>query len=140
MSFQNWPPALRTDDRPSTDNRSSTDASDYQRDYRARIALERLEADERRQRQLSEQASLLNDPQQRVRAWEKAHGLTLPRKAGHAVLAVVAQATQLTLEQVREEQRRRASPVVRTVVAEQAPEALPEPQATPADADGPPTT
>jgi hypothetical protein len=104
MSLQNWTTPARTDDRPSTD------ASDYQRDYRARVALERLEADERRQRQLSEQASLLNDPQARVRAWEKAHGLTLPRRAGHPVLALVAQATQLTLEQVREEQLRRASP------------------------------
>jgi len=99
----------------SPSDRPAPASSDFQRDHRERMEIERLEAEERRQRQLSEQASLLNDPPARVRAWERAHGLTLPRAAGHPVLAVVAEATQLTLEQIRDEQRRRATASIRAV-------------------------
>jgi hypothetical protein len=110
-------------------DRAGSKASDFQRDYRARLALERLEADERRERELMEQASLLNDPQARIRAWEKAHALTLPRDPEHPVLLVVCAATQLDMEQVREEQRRRAAP--RTPAA-----SVPEQEIPPAAAQG----
>ena len=80
-------------------------------DYRVRLAEERAEADERRRIELLDLSSTANSPEARIRAWERAHGLTLPRSASHPVLNSVAAVTRLTLEQVREEQRRRLMPV-----------------------------
>lgn len=77
-------------------------------DYLARAAREQAEAAERAQRERLEQSSELNTPDVRIRAWERLHRLTLPRGSAHSVLRVIAQATHLTLEQVREEQRRRS--------------------------------
>jgi len=79
-------------------------------DYRVRLAEERAEADERRRIELLDLSSTANAPETRIRAWERAHGLTLPRAASHPVLTSVAAATHLTLEQVQEEQRRRLMP------------------------------
>jgi hypothetical protein len=81
-------------------------------DYRVRLAEERAEAEERRRLELLDLSSTANAPAARIRAWERAHGLTLPRAASHPVLTSVAAATRLTLEQVQEEQRRRLMPVV----------------------------
>ncbi len=78
--------------------------------YPARIIREQNEEAERAQRERIEQSSELNTPAMRIRAWERLHRLTLPRDSAHAVLDVVAKATHLTLEQVREEQRRRSEP------------------------------
>jgi len=80
-------------------------------DYRARLAEERAEAEERRRIELLDLSSAAHSPDARIRAWERAHGLTLPRDASHPVLHSLAAATRLTLEQVREEQRRRLMPV-----------------------------
>ncbi len=76
-------------------------------DYRARLAHEHAEALERRQSELAEQVSIRNAPGERIRIWERLHGLTLPRDPTHRLLAVVAAATDLALEQVLEEQQRR---------------------------------
>jgi hypothetical protein len=78
-------------------------------DYRSRLALEQSQAAERRQGELAEQSSALNAPGVRIRAWEKTHGLRLPRDSAHPVLRVVASSTHLTLEQVQEEQRLRSA-------------------------------
>jgi hypothetical protein len=83
-------------------------------DYRVRLVQERAEADERRRIELLDLTSTANAPAARIRAWERAHGLTLPRAAEHPVLASVAAATHLTLDQVQEEQRRRLMPVTST--------------------------
>jgi hypothetical protein len=80
-------------------------------DYRIRLAQERAEAEERRRIELLDLSSIANAPDARIRAWERAHGLTLPRAETHPVLASVAAATRLTLEQVQAEQRRRLAPV-----------------------------
>jgi hypothetical protein len=80
-------------------------------DYRARLALEQFHADERRRAELSELTAIANTPDARIRAWERTHGLSLPRSATHPVLNSLAAATHLTLEQVHAEQRRRLSPV-----------------------------
>jgi hypothetical protein len=77
-------------------------------DYRVRQAVERAEADERRRLGLLELSSAANAPAARIRAWERAHCLTLPRGESHPVLSSVAAATHLTLQQVREEQARRS--------------------------------
>jgi hypothetical protein len=84
-------------------------------DYRLRLAEERVEADERRRIELLDLTSTANPPAARIRAWERAHGLTLPRVESHPVLNAVAAATHLTIEQVREEQRRRLMPVSSTL-------------------------
>jgi hypothetical protein len=85
-------------------------------DYRLRLAAERAEAVERRRLELLDLASVANPPHERIRAWERAHGLTLPRSESHPVLMSIAAATRLTLEQVREEQRRRLMPAPQPVV------------------------
>jgi hypothetical protein len=84
-------------------------------EYRARLADERAEADERRRLELLDLSSAANAPVARIRAWERAHGLTLPRSETHPVLSSVAAATNLTIEQVQEEQRRRLMPVSATL-------------------------
>lgn len=84
-------------------------------DYRVRLAEERAEAQERRRIELMDLSSTANAPATRIRAWERAHGLTLPRDGLHPVLASVAAATHLTLEQVQDEQRRRLMPVAAAV-------------------------
>jgi len=80
-------------------------------DYRARLALEQVHADERRRVEMSELTATTNAPDARIRAWERTHGLSLPRAAAHPVLNSVAAATRLTLEQVQAEQRRRVAPL-----------------------------
>jgi hypothetical protein len=89
-------------------------------DYRARLAHEQAETQQRRLAELAEQVSVRNDPSERIRIWERLHGLPLPRSPTHNVLAVIAAATDLRLEQVLEEQRLRLSGV-RSVAAESAP-------------------
>jgi len=79
-------------------------------EYRARLAEERAAADERRRLELLDLTATENAPAARIRAWERAHGLSLPRAEEHPVLISVAAATHLTLEQVQEEQRRRVMP------------------------------
>ena len=79
-------------------------------DYRIRLAEERAQADERRRIELASLSSAAHAPDARIRAWERTHGLSLPHGERHPVLAAVAAATHLTLEQVQEEQRRRVTP------------------------------
>lgn len=79
-------------------------------EYRIRLAEERAAADERRRAELLDLTSSANAPSARIRAWERTHGLTLPRADSHPVLKSIAAATHLSLEQVREEQRRRQTP------------------------------
>jgi len=79
-------------------------------DFRARIALEQAHMDEVRRTELLELSAAANAPDARIRAWERTHGLTLPRAASHPVLNSVAAATRLTLDQVHAEQRRRLMP------------------------------
>ncbi len=79
-------------------------------DHRARLALVEREAMERRIQQLEEQVALHNTPEQRIRAWERLHELDLPRRAAHPLVKVIARQTHLSVEQVRDEQRRRLTP------------------------------
>jgi hypothetical protein len=88
----------------------AADYADPTTAYRARIVREQAEEAERAQRERIEQSCELNSPAIRIRAWERLHRLTLPRASAHSVLSVIAEATHLTLEQVREEQRRRSEP------------------------------
>ena len=96
---------------------STANPGELPSDYRVRQAEERAQADERRRIELLDVSSAANAPATRIRAWERTHGLALPHAATHPVLAAVAAATRLTLEQVQEEQRRRAAPVASPVSA-----------------------
>ena len=78
-------------------------------DYRQRMALLQAEALERRQQELGEQRSPLNTPADRIRIWERVHQLQLPRSPSHRVVSVIAAHTNLSLEDVRAEQRLRAA-------------------------------
>jgi hypothetical protein len=64
-------------------------------DYRARLAMAQLHAEDRRRDELSELTATTNTPDARIRAWERTHGLSLPRSATHPVLNSVAAATRL---------------------------------------------
>ena len=101
MSSNSWPlkPPLPT----------PPNSADPIADYQAHILREQREGAERSQWERGEQSSDLNAPAERIRAWERLHRLTLPRGSAHSVLSVVAEATHLTLEQVREEQQRRSA-------------------------------
>src|SRR5512140_3273473 len=76
-------------------------------DYRARLAREQEEVQQRRLSELAEQVSIRNIPSERIRIWERLHGLPLPRSPTHNLLSVIAAETDLQLEQVQEEQRLR---------------------------------
>ena len=78
-------------------------------DYRERQALELSERAERRRADSAEQSSLLNSADLRIRAWEKVHQLRMPSDPLHPALAAIATATQLTLEDVQNEQRLRSA-------------------------------
>jgi hypothetical protein len=84
-------------------------SGDWRADHRASIARAESERLERKQQELVEQTSERNTPAERIRIWERRHGLTLPRDANHPILTVVATATHLALHQVSEEQRRRSA-------------------------------
>jgi len=79
-------------------------------DHRARIEVEETARAEKRRVQLADQASDMHSASERIRVWEKIHGLRLPSDPSHPILDVVAVATRLTLSEVQEEQRARATP------------------------------
>ncbi len=95
-------------------------------DYRERLARRKAEAAERSAMELAEQTSTRNSAADRIRIWERRHGLPLPARAAHPLLQVVATATGLPLAAVEEEQRvRRLPPSVCAAATAPAVEALP---------------
>jgi hypothetical protein len=57
---------------------------------------------------LERQSSPSSPPEERIALWERLHVLALPRSTSHPLLALIAQQTALTLDQLRDEQQRRA--------------------------------
>ncbi len=86
-------------------------AREFGDDYRARLAAEQTRTAEERKLALAEQYSHENTPEQRIRVWERLHALSLPLDPAHPLLDLIAKATRLTREQLRDEQRRRAAAV-----------------------------
>jgi hypothetical protein len=75
-----------------------------------RTHMETLAADAdaraaKRREDLEELRSDLSSPEQRIRAWERVHELTLPLNPNHPILDVIAVKTRLTMEQVQDVQR-----------------------------------
>jgi hypothetical protein len=62
-------------------------------DAEARAAKRRMDLEELR--------SDLKTPEERIRVWERVHGLSLPRDPNHRIIGAIARETRLTLEQVR---------------------------------------
>lgn len=77
-------------------------------------SLRAMRAAEERAREraqlLERQASAHYAPQQRIELWERFHMLALPQGATHPLVALIARQTALTIQQVRDEQRRRRGP------------------------------
>lgn len=99
MAFDPVPDGRHRDLAATPDN--------WMADHRARVALEESERLERKQRELLQQTAESSTPAERIRVWERRHGLTLPRDANHRLLNTVARQTDLALAQVHEEQQRR---------------------------------
>jgi hypothetical protein len=87
---------------------TQTSASDAAIERRQRIAAELAAAIERKHRDLMRQTAMESSPETRIELWERRHGMSLPRDPAHPVLPFVATSTNLLLEQVLTEQRRRA--------------------------------
>ena len=82
-------------------------------DHRARRAAIEFEARERRRLELAEQVATQYTPEQRIQILERLHELSLPKKSNHPLVRIIASDTELTIEDIRDEQRRRRTPVVK---------------------------
>ena len=87
-------------------------ASELAAERREQIALEHAALQAHKDRNLARQKSMDTTPEVRIALWESRHGLALPRDPKHPLMPFIAQSTELDIEQVRDEQRRRA--VLRT--------------------------
>jgi hypothetical protein len=84
-------------------------------DTRARRAAIEFEARERRRQELAEQVAIRNTPEQRIQIWERLHELSLPKKPNHPLIRIIAADTELTVADIRDEQRRRQAPLTRPI-------------------------
>jgi hypothetical protein len=69
------------------------------------LAAEAQARAEKRRIELEELRSDVMTPEQRIRAWERVHGLMLPLDPNHHILDVIAVKTRLTMEQIQAVQR-----------------------------------
>jgi hypothetical protein len=83
-------------------------ASEIAAERREQIAADLAAIQERKDRDLIQQTAMETSPETRVALWERRHGLALPRSPQHPLLQFVADSTGLGLDQVIEEQKRRA--------------------------------
>jgi hypothetical protein len=84
-------------------------------DPRVRRAEIEFEARERRRHELAEQVAIQNTPEQRIQIWERLHELKLPKKSSHPLIRIIAADTELSIEDIRDEQRRRSTPVPKVI-------------------------
>jgi len=82
---------------PGLDGKERRAAIELAAQERAAVRTSRIEA----------QSSPLLTPQERVQRWEELHAVRLPADPNHKLVRVIAVATALAVEQVREEQTRR---------------------------------
>jgi hypothetical protein len=76
-------------------------------DFRAAARRAEEERAHSRMQELELQTSASRSPEERIRIWERRHALRLPASAGHPLVWVIAENTQLTVRAVRDEQQRR---------------------------------
>jgi hypothetical protein len=72
-----------------------------------RLVHEQMERAERRRAAREQMQSSGLPPAEKIRAWERLHGLQLPHDPDHIVLRLVAKGTGLTLREVLNEQSSR---------------------------------
>ena len=94
---------------PVVDERFISTGADIASDYRRRRALEERERAELKRMELETQRSPASSADIRIRAWENVHRLSMPSDPNHPVLVAIANATQLTLVEVQNEQRLRSA-------------------------------
>jgi hypothetical protein len=83
-------------------------ASELAEERREQIAQERAALQADKDRRYAQQRAMDAPPERRITLWEARHGLALPRSADHPLMQFIAESTDLTVEQVQAEQRRRA--------------------------------
>jgi hypothetical protein len=84
-------------------------------DPRAMRAAMEFEARQRRRHELEEQVAVQNTAEQRIQIWERLHELKLPKKSSHPLIRIIAADTELSIEDIRDEQRRRSTPVPKVI-------------------------
>lgn len=67
---------------------------------------------------LASQSSPFTEPEERIRIWERLHELRLPRSPDHSLVRVIATQTDLSVQAVQQEQRRRAAALVKPAAVE----------------------
>jgi len=80
-------------------------------EFRRRREIDAEARVERKRHDAAEQTSMLNPPDVRIRAWEQVHALRMPSNPQHPILELIANSTQISLAQVRQEQRARGRSV-----------------------------
>lgn len=83
-------------------------ASELAEERREHIAQERAAIQADKDHKFARQRSIESSPERRISLWEARHGLALPRATGHPLIPFIAQSTDLGVEQIHAEQRRRA--------------------------------
>jgi hypothetical protein len=83
-------------------------AAELAAERRAQIALEQAARQADKDRSLARQRSIESAPEVRIALWEARHGLALPRDPSHPLMHVIAEGTELDIDQVQDERRRRA--------------------------------
>jgi hypothetical protein len=91
-------------------------------EYRLKVQQQVRERAALRASELASQMSPVRAAEERIRIWERLHGLRLPSASAHALVKVVATQTHLTVGEVQaEQQRRSARPAQAEVSTSEAP-------------------
>src|SRR5512139_3553180 len=83
-------------------------ASELVEERREQIAQQRAALQADKDRRYAQQRAMDSPPERRIALWEARHGLALPLSADHPLMQFIADSTDLAVEQVQAEQRRRA--------------------------------
>ena len=78
-------------------------------EYRLKVQQQDRERAALRASELASQVSPVRAAEERIRIWERLHGLRLPSTSAHALVRVVATQTRLSVGEVQAEQRRRSA-------------------------------
>jgi hypothetical protein len=78
-------------------------------EHRLKVQQQDRERAALRASELASQMSPVRAAEERIRIWERLHGLRLPSASAHALVRVVAAQTQLSVGEVQAEQRRRST-------------------------------
>jgi hypothetical protein len=83
-------------------------AAELAAERKEQVALEHAALQADKERLLARQRSFDTPPATRIALWESRHGLALPRDPKHPLMCVIAESTDLDVEQVLAEHQRRA--------------------------------